>query len=94
MLFRADNGVYFLKATNIEKYEQIKPFLISIPTFNEEEGKMNYDITVIPKHEPEVTTDFPGKPEVPQTGLDSPILKYFAGGSCNYSSFTCIQYQR
>lgn len=71
-------GVYFLKATNIEKYEQIKPFLISIPTFNEE-GKMNYDITVIPKHEPEVTTDFPGKPEVPQTGLDSPILKYFAG---------------
>ena len=40
---------------------------------------MNYDITVIPKHEPEVTTDFPGKPEVPQTGLDSPIFKYFAG---------------
>lgn len=72
-------GVYFLKATNIEKYEQIKPFLISIPTFNEEEGKMNYDITVIPKHEPEITTDFPGKPEAPQTGLDSPILKYFAG---------------
>ena len=36
-------GVYFLKATNIEKYEQIKPFLISIPTFNEE-GKMNYEI--------------------------------------------------
>ena len=26
---------------------------------------------VIPKHEPEITTDFPGKPEAPQTGLDS-----------------------
>ena len=71
-------GVYFLKATNIEKYEQIKPFLISIPTFNEE-GKMNYDITVIPKHEPEVTTDFPGKPEVPQTGLDLSLIHISSG---------------
>lgn len=75
-------GVYFLEATDIAEYEQVAPFLIAIPTFNEKEGKMSYDITVIPKHEPEpekITTDVPKKPGAPQTGLDSPILKYFAG---------------
>mgnify|MGYP000703635092 CR=1 FL=1 len=36
---------------------------------------MNYDITVMPKHEPEkITTDAPQKPGALQTGLDSPIL--------------------
>ena len=75
-------GVYFLEATNTAKYEKVTPFLISIPTFDETEGEMNYDIKVIPKHEPEpgrITTDSPGRPGAPQTGLDSPILKYFAG---------------
>ena len=73
-------GVYFLEATDIAGYEAVAPFLISIPTFDEKEGRMNYDITVMPKHEPEkITTDAPQKPGAPQTGLDSPILKYFAG---------------
>lgn len=75
-------GVYFLEATNTAKYEKVTPFLISIPTFDEAEGNMNYDIKVIPKHEPEpgrITTDSPKRPGAPQTGLDSPILKYFAG---------------
>lgn len=75
-------GVYFLEATNTAKYEKVTPFLISIPTFDKKEGEMNYDVTVIPKHEPEpgkITTDSPGRPGAPQTGLDSPILKYFAG---------------
>ena len=75
-------GVYFLEATNTAKYEKVTPFLISIPTFDEAEGEMNYDIKVIPKHEPEpgrITTDSPKRPGAPQTGLDSPILKYFAG---------------
>lgn len=75
-------GLYFLEATNTEKYEQVTPFLIAIPTFNEKEGEMNYDITVIPKHEPKpekITTDFPEIPQAPQTGVDSLILKYFAG---------------
>lgn len=71
-------GLYFLEATNIEKYEQVTPFLISIPTFNEKEDGMNYDVTVIPKHEPKpekITTDVSG---APQTGVDSPIVKCFA----------------
>ena len=75
-------GVYFLEATDTANYENVTPFLISIPTFDEKEGEMNYDVTIIPKHEPEpgrITTDSPGKPGAPQTGVDSPILKYFAG---------------
>lgn len=77
-------GVYFLEITDIAKYEKVTPFLISIPTFDEKEGEMNYDITVIPKHEPEpgkTTTDSPKSPGAPQTGLESPILKYFAGAA-------------
>lgn len=77
-------GVYFLEATDTAKYEKVTPFLITIPTFDEKEGEMNYDITVIPKHEPEpdeITTDSPGKPKAPQTGLDSPVLKYFIGAA-------------
>lgn len=75
-------GLYFLEATDIKSYEPVTPFLIAIPIFDEKEGKRNYDITVIPKHEPkpeEITTDCPGTPGAPQTGADSPILKYFTG---------------
>ncbi len=77
-------GVYFLEATDTAKYEKVTPFLISIPTFDEKENEMIYDIQVMPKHEPEpgkITTDSPGKPGAPQTGFDSPILKYFAGAA-------------
>lgn len=77
-------GVYFLEATDATQYEKITPFLINIPTFDEKENEMIYDIRVIPKHEPEpgkITTDSPGEPGAPQTGFDSPILKYFAGAA-------------
>ena len=77
-------GVYFLEATDTAQYEKVTPFLISIPTFDEKEGEMVYDLQVVPKHEPEpgkITTDSPGRPGAPQTGFDSPILKYFAGAA-------------
>lgn len=77
-------GIYFLEATDIAQYENVTPFLISIPTFDEKEGKMIYDIQVIPKHEPQpekITTDSPGKPGAPQTGFDSGVLKYFSAAA-------------
>lgn len=43
-------GVYLLRVSDKARYENVYPVLISIPTWNEEEGDMNYDITVIPKH--------------------------------------------
>lgn len=56
-------GVYFIHAVDIAEYEYITSFLVSIPTWNEVEKKMDYDITAIPKHTEiigTITTDTPG----------------------------------
>lgn len=76
-----DVGVYLLTATNTDNYDDVTPFLISIPTWDEAEGDMMYDVTVIPKHEakevpPEETTTGKG---APQTSVDSNAYLYFGG---------------
>lgn len=70
-------GVYLIYATNDDKYDDVKPLLISIPTWSEKEGNMMYDVKVIPKHTPR--PEKPNTPDkgCPQTNLDSPILWYF-----------------
>lgn len=45
-------GVYLLHPTYIADYEIIEPTLVSVPTWDEMSGDMNYDIIVYPKHEP------------------------------------------
>ncbi len=45
-------GVYLLYPKNTAEYENISPLLIAIPTFDEVEGQMQYDVTVYPKHTP------------------------------------------
>ena len=48
-----ENGVYLLQATDINKYDNISPTLISIPTFNSEShNNMNNNIYIVPKHSP------------------------------------------
>ena len=48
-----EKGVYLLQATDINRYENIMPTLISVPVFNNEsKNGMNYDISIIPKHSP------------------------------------------
>ena len=48
-----ENGIYLLQATDINKYDNISPTLISIPTFNSEShNNMNYNIYIVPKHSP------------------------------------------
>ena len=42
-------GAYLLRASDEANSEYAYPVLISVPTWNEEEESMNYDITVIPK---------------------------------------------
>ncbi len=45
-------GVYLLYPKDTAEYENISPLLIAIPTFDEVEGQMQYDVTVYPKHSP------------------------------------------
>lgn len=45
-------GVYLLYPLDTAEYENISPLLIAIPTFDEVEGQMQYDVTVYPKHSP------------------------------------------
>lgn len=83
-------GVYLVSAVDDSGFDEISPALIAIPTWNEEEGEMLYDVNVIPKH-----TARPDEPEepasssegnnasstgAPQTNVDSPVLIYFGVG--------------
>lgn len=45
-------GVYLLYPKDTAEYENISPLLIAIPTFDEVEGQMQYNVTVYPKHSP------------------------------------------
>lgn len=45
-------GVYLVHAVNINEYELIEPTIVSIPTFNEMNGEMDYEVMILPKHSP------------------------------------------
>lgn len=45
-------GIYLLYPLDTAEYENISPLLIAIPTFDEVEGQMQYNVTVYPKHSP------------------------------------------
>lgn len=62
-----DVGVYLVYATDIAKYENITPFLISIPAWDESTKTMSYDVEVIPKHTP-LQVETPSQSKAPATG--------------------------
>ena len=68
-------GVYLIFPMDIAGYENITPFLISIPTYNETDKQMDYDIKVLPKHTP---LPKPDKPSVPNTGIENNALEFGA----------------
>ena len=74
-----DVGVYLLYATDISNYENITPFLVSIPSWNEADKTMSYDINVIPKHTKIIEEE---KPKVPVTGYDNKAYLYLGVGTC------------
>ena len=74
-------GVYLLQAENADHYDDITPFLISVPTWDETAKGMRYSVNVIPKHLPKPKPVIPGKPS-PQTGTDSLVLWYFGLAAC------------
>lgn len=67
-------GIYLIQASSSEHYDEITPFLVSVPNWSEEAGEMLYDIEVIPKHSPKQQPEAERK-EAPQTGIDSPIVR-------------------
>lgn len=79
-------GVYLIEASNDEKYDDVTPLLISIPTWNEDDGVMDYEVNVIPKHTPKPKTPKEECPQTttkpcPQTGVDSYTWLYFGGAA-------------
>ena len=72
-------GVYLIYATNDDKYDDVTPLLVSIPTWSESEGNMMYDVNVIPKHTPKPEKPCTPNRSCPQTDLNSPVLWYFGG---------------
>lgn len=72
-------GVYLLYATDISNYENITPFLVSIPSWNEVDKTMSYDIKVIPKHTKIIEKE---KPKVPPTAYDNKAYIYLGIGTC------------
>lgn len=64
-----DVGVYLLYASDISSYENITPFLVSIPTWDNTSETMSYDIEVIPKHTP-LPVKEPSKNKAPSTGFN------------------------
>jgi len=45
-------GIYLIYPVDLALYEDIAPFLIAMPTFDESEKEMSYTVNVLPKHVP------------------------------------------
>lgn len=77
-------GVYLLEVSDKARYENVTPLLIAIPTWNEEVGDMEYDVTVIPKHSPNepggitTNTDNGVSSDSPKTGDNANFGLYIA----------------
>ena len=68
-----ENGVYLVYAADIAGYENISPFLVSLPTFDETKGEMMMDVEILPKHTP---LPEPEKKTVPKTGVEDKTTNY------------------
>ena len=86
-------GVYLIFAQDTETYDTVEPSLIAVPTWNDSEGEMQYDVMIAPKH-----TEKPEKEDnvAPQTSLQENTWKYVtAAGICVCGALFCtILYKR
>lgn len=86
-------GVYLIYAQDTETYDTVEPSLIAVPTWNDSEGEMQYDVMIAPKH-----TEKPEKEDnvAPQTSLQENTWKYVtAAGICVCGALLCtILYKR
>ena len=72
-------GVYLVNAVDIANYENITPFLISIPTWSEVDNNMIYDVNAIPKHSPIPEVKTPGVPDTSYNNKTNIYLGLAAG---------------
>lgn len=70
-------GVYLVYAKDIANYDNITPFIVSIPSWNETDKTMSYDIQVIPKHTEIVEKE---KSKIPPTAYDGSSIYLVLGG--------------
>lgn len=84
LLFEELNvGVYLLKAEDTKSYGTISPALVAIPTWDEVEKKMEYNIKVIPKYTKEI-------PQSVKTGDDDNLVGYMTAGVMSLLCILCI----
>lgn len=57
VLANLEPGVYLLEGKETKKYGRITPFLVTIPTWDEESGQMIYEVSAFPKHTPKVEVE-------------------------------------
>lgn len=72
-------GVYLIHVVDKSRYDDVVPSLIAIPTWDEKEEEMLFDIKMYPKHTPwppgTIETDTPnGSHDGIKTGDESPIV--------------------
>lgn len=72
-------GVYLIKAIDTANYDNITPFLVSIPVWDESTKNMSYDVNILPKHSKPPKINIP---DVPDTNYNSNSMKYITLGSC------------
>lgn len=77
-------GVYLLSPIDCDSYDTITPVLIAIPTWDEQNGEMMYDVSTEPKHTVKAGTLSVYAPNgggrfAPQTGIDDVVTLYMAG---------------
>lgn len=76
-------GLYILTVTGKTSYDKVLPILVSIPSWNEKDGNMEYEVEVIPKHEAEQEET----PVAPQTNLNSTYgQKLMSAGVCLFGA--------
>ena len=84
-------GVYLVYAKNIANYDNITPFIVSIPSWSEIDKSMSYDVQVIPKHTQVVKKE---KPKVPATAYDGSLVYLVLGSIGLIGSATLFFYAR
>lgn len=83
-----EEGVYLLYVVDKAEFENINPFLVAIPTWDEEQSVMDYHVEVLPKHE----RDVPDRPKAPKTGEESHSEKYIAAAAASMVSAIAVFY--
>lgn len=64
-------GVYLIYAVDTAQYDKITSALVSIPTFDDMDGLMDYAIEIFPKHVPA-----PEKASIVKTGVNDHVIGY------------------